>query len=343
MTTAASGAAGRIQIVPRLPPPEEALAQSARRLSEALGRLGREFSTVAAAPDRGPLESALAAAPPGATALLHYVGYGYARRGAPIWLAQRLEAWLRGASRRRLLVHFHEFAAFGPPWRSSFWLAPMQRHVAVRLARAASGAITSLDRYAARLRAAAPGLRVEVLPIFSAIGEPASIVPSAEREATLALFGSPGARAAIWSRHAAELRRAVADVAAARVVEVGRIAGPLPEHGGVELERTGELESAAAGAILGRARAAFFAYPLEYLDKSSAFAAACAHGTLPVCAGRRDRAGPAPGEGERWVAVERLGVVAGAARSAIAEAARRWYLGHDVARHAGTWMELLGA
>jgi hypothetical protein len=331
-----------LQIVPRLPPPEEALGQVAARLEERFQRHGVDASTIPAAPDRAAFARALAAAPPDSTVLLHYVGYGYARRGAPLWLALRLEAWLRDGPRRRLLVHFHEFAATGPPWRSSFWLAPLQRRVAGRLARAACGAITSLDRDAARLREAAPRLRLEVLPIFSAIGEPERVASWAERGSTLALFGSRGARGTIWTGHLRDLQQAAEELEVSKVVEIGRSEDLRIDVGGRPVERTGELESSEAGAILGRARAAFFASPLEYLDKSSAFAAACAHGALPVCAGRRDGPGPAPGEGERWVAAARLGGTGEEARSAIAGNARAWYLGHDLARHARTWLEQLG-
>src|SRR5262245_52331834 len=65
-----------------------------------------------------------------ATALLHYVGYGYADRGCPFWLVQGLEQWRRRGGGRRLVTMFHELYAFGPPWRSSFWTMPLQRSIA---------------------------------------------------------------------------------------------------------------------------------------------------------------------------------------------------------------------
>ena len=40
---------------------------------------------------------------------------------------------------------FHEFHAMGPPWRSSFWLSPLQRRLATSLTRLSDGLVTSLE------------------------------------------------------------------------------------------------------------------------------------------------------------------------------------------------------
>src|SRR5882724_4983623 len=43
--------------------------------------------------------------------LLHYVGYGYQKRGCPIWLVRGLAQWRSGAAERRLFTMFHELYA----------------------------------------------------------------------------------------------------------------------------------------------------------------------------------------------------------------------------------------
>src|SRR5262245_33289304 len=63
------------------------------------------------------------------TIFLHYVGYGYDKRGCPSWLVEGLEQWRRLAGGRRLVTMFHELYAFGMPWRSSFWTMPLQRSI----------------------------------------------------------------------------------------------------------------------------------------------------------------------------------------------------------------------
>ena len=66
--------------------------------------------------------------------LLHYVGYGYAKRACPFWLTRGLDQWKRQRPHRRLITVFHEIYAFGPPWSSSFWTSPFQKLLAKRLA-----------------------------------------------------------------------------------------------------------------------------------------------------------------------------------------------------------------
>jgi hypothetical protein len=330
-----------LQIVPRQPPPEEALFQVAQRLLEAFGDHGVESRIVAASPDRSRFEQALAAAPADQVVLLHYVGYGYARRGAPNWLARSLDDWLESASGRRLAVHFHEVAASGPPWRSSFWLAPMQRRVAARLRRAAIASITSVERFAFALERLEPSRPPRLLPIFSTIGEPREVQPWLEREPVLVLFGSPNARARIWAESPRELGRVARALGIRRVIEIGRDATAPFDHDGIPIERTGELASGEISRLLSSAMVAYLDYPVEYLSKSSAFAAVCAHGVLPVCRLRREHEGAADGEGWRWLSVDDLEHAETRALAEIAAAARKWYLGHSIAMHADHWLESL--
>ena len=60
--------------------------------------------------------------------VLHYVGYGYAQRGAPNWLQRALKQW-KSESGGKLVVMFHELYATGPPWKSEFWFCLSQRSI----------------------------------------------------------------------------------------------------------------------------------------------------------------------------------------------------------------------
>src|SRR6266508_864159 len=66
--------------------------------------------------------------------VLQYAGYGYQKRGCPVWLVKALDEWKRQDSMRRVLVMFHELYASGPPWRSSFWTSRVQRALVKSLA-----------------------------------------------------------------------------------------------------------------------------------------------------------------------------------------------------------------
>lgn len=338
-----------IQIVPRLPPPDEGVGGIALALAAALARSGFPTRFVVPAPNGAAAQRAgldvvevsrepasLAAALEGAEhTILHYAGYGYHPRGVPRWLAEGL-ARTNGA----LWTQFHEVWATGPPWRSSFWLAPLQRRIVGSIGDRSARISTSLDLYArlVRSRLSDPRREIEIRPVISGIGETDKSLPFSRREPRLVLFGGPGVR-----------RRAYAEVsdaieAAARLLKLTEIwdIGPGDVSpisvGLLPVRRLGPLPASEVSAILAASAAGFLSYPLGLLGKSSVFAAYAAHGTLPICAGRpmaaagAGRTGPMA-EVHFWDAS-----LPTTSRPldppGIAVAARTWYEGHSLARQA---------
>ena len=123
--------------------------------------------------------------------LLHYVGYGYATRGCPGWLASGLKKWKESISDAFIVTMFHALYAFGPPWTSSFWLSWSQRRIARQIGKLSDLVISNRKNYAEKLSAwgISKGKSIPVLPIFSNIGEPITIKPLAERKRRLIVFG----------------------------------------------------------------------------------------------------------------------------------------------------------
>jgi hypothetical protein len=143
-----------VHVVPALPPLINGLGDYAALLAEDLAKLGVDSRFVVAGmppadnvqfevgdfqvqvvreQQTEALVDALEVA--GAdTVLLHFVGYGYAKRGLCFWLAEGLQQWKSRSPRRRLVTMFHELYAFGLPWRSSFWTSLPQRRIARALA-----------------------------------------------------------------------------------------------------------------------------------------------------------------------------------------------------------------
>jgi hypothetical protein len=274
-----------------------------------------------------------------APVLLHYVGYGYHPRGCPAWLVAGLEEW--GARKdRRLVTVFHEVYATGPPWRSSFWLSPIQRRLAAALARRSQGMTTSLEIYRRNLLRCAPGREVRVLPVFSTVGEPAAVPPLAERARRLVLFGGSGTRQRAYHPLAGPLAEACRRLEIEEVCEVGPPVADLPDRiAGIPVRPLGILTAAEVSGLLLDSLAGFVAYPAPFLAKSTVFAAYCAHGLLPVSAWHRPRrrAQPPPpfwrpGQPGRRSAAE---------LQEIADRARDWYAGHTRERHAEVYGELL--
>lgn len=354
-----------IQIVPTLPPPAEGVGSFATALAEALGAGGVESRFLVAnrswSPNgetaglsAEPLPSAdpealrasleAAGADGAAPVLLHYAGYGYHPRGCPAWLAEGLRLWKQGGP-RRLVTVFHEVYATGRPWHSSFWLSPAQRRTASRIARMSDGIVTSLDLYGRLLQPLAPGRRIEVLPVFSTIGEPAEappLPPLIARERRIVLFGGPGARQRALTRLAGSLATACRALGVEEVCDVGSgeaSAGTRPDRvGGIPVRRLGQLQAEEVSALLRRSLAGFVAYPPPLLAKSTIFAAYCAHGVLPVCDWDRPRreAGPPPPFWRPSPAAPSPDEIQG-----IAGRARAWYAGHTLERHAALYREIL--
>ena len=322
-----------VQIVPQLPVPPEGVGGYAEALAGALrDRSGIETRFVVGSVARTveALLDALADAP---VALLHYANYGYQRRGCPTWLVEGLVRWLQRGAGRRLVTVFHEVYATGPPWRSSFWLSPLQQKLAATLARSSAALATSLDLYSRMLRPWVPQKRIAVLPVFSTVGEPAVVPRLDERSRRLVVFGGTGVRRRAWGRLPA-LARTVAALGIEEVVDVGPPVEAPPRVGEIPVRTLGVLPAGEVSELLRGSLAGFVAYPEPFLAKSTIFAAYCAHGMVPVCAGD-GRKSPDP-DPPFWTPGSALADPQG-----IADRARAWYAGHALDRQAEVYRELL--
>ena len=324
------------QVVPRLGP-WDGVGDYAARLGEALQSchgVTSRFVEAANADGRRALGEVLAAGE--APLLLHYVGYGYARRGAPLWLARAIAG--RGRQ-QRLGVVFHELYATGRPWQSSFWLGGLQKYVVTRLARQCDGALLTREANREWLAAtgALTGKPVIVLPISSNVGEPVELRPLADRAPRLVVWGSAAVRAAAYGPHWASVRAACRQLGVTELVDIGPPVA-LPREAGLPIEARGRLEAAALSENLLDARFGLLAYPASFLAKSTIFAAYAAHGVAPIVIDERgtpDMDGLAAG-----LAYLPLEHVSAGVPEEIARGARRWYAGHDTAAHADAVMRL---
>ena len=109
----------------------------------------------------------------GLPVLLHYVGYGYEKRGCPLWLVKGMEQWAEFPAGVVWSRCFTNFSLSARPWRSSFWTSPLQRRLTVALAVMSDHCVTNIRRFARYLesRLATHSRRIKVLPVFSNVGE----------------------------------------------------------------------------------------------------------------------------------------------------------------------------
>ncbi len=271
--------------------------------------------------------------------VLHYVGYGYQRRGCPHALVTGATRWKdrRGA---RLITIFHELYALGPPWRSSFWLSPVQRRLARRLAEASDACITTAPPYAEILRGWVRPREIVEAAAFSTVGEPATVRPLAQRRKRLVVFGSAGVRQRAY-REAGAFEEVRAALAIEEILDIGEpLLSSAMQRASVPVRKLGPLSPTDVGDLLADSVAGVVSYPPALLEKSTIFAAYCAHGliplwTWPVGAHRRQPA-TAPG----WNARLPLPATQPAWQD-IADAGRDWYWNHAVARQAETMLKIL--
>lgn len=348
------------QIIPRLPPAVDGVGDYALNLALRLrgehgiesrfvvcdlgwrgpGRVEGFRVTRTAARSSGALLGALPTGGGDERVLLHYVGYGYERRGCPRWLVEGVGRWLGAGDGRALLTMFHEVYARGPLWSSSFWLSGVQRRLAARLARLGRANFTSRQAYADILLGMGGGGNdgVAVLPVFSNVGEPSGTPRRlAERSRRLVVFGSRGQRRLVFEKSLGALGRVCRALEISEVFDVGPPVGHgVSGVGGARVTPTGTLPAREVSRILSDAVVGFFNYPTDYLSKSTVFAAYCAHRVAPVAAAYGGRQADGLRMGEHFWDAGRVDVGCTLTEGQrVADSAYDWYRGHDLSTQAG--------
>jgi hypothetical protein len=220
--------------------------------------------------------------------IVHVSGYGYARRGAPVWLESGLRRWLGRNRGVRVIGVFHELFARGKPWRSSFWYGPLQARVSRRLWQLAHAGLTTNTPYADQLLAWRPEARpfLTLMPVISTVGEPAALAPFRDRKPTAVVFGSPGLESRLYGAEVATLAQTVRRLGIGEIIDIGGRRQPPPaEIGGAFVRTLGKQPAAAISDEMSACRFGFLAYDLAHVGKSTVFAAYAAHGVIPVCFG----------------------------------------------------------
>jgi hypothetical protein len=106
--------------------------------------------------------------------ILHYANYGYQARGVPLRLrnfARRLRKKLRG----RWITTFHELYAFGPPWKSAFWLYPLQARIARDMIDISEVCVVSSNTIEQAIHDFDQQKPVRLVPVMSNFGEPTAL------------------------------------------------------------------------------------------------------------------------------------------------------------------------
>jgi hypothetical protein len=268
--------------------------------------------------------------------LLHYSGYGYAKRGNPTWLVEGLEGWKQTEMKSHLVTMFHEIYAFrGKPWTSSFWLSTQQKNLAARLAKSSDRCLTSTEEFARTLKEIGRGkhLSIATLPVFSNIIEPDIPPASSERPRRLAIFGNPHGRLQVYRQYIQSIEGLCRSLEIDRIYDIGLPIDSVPSQiNGIPVVEIGAAQADKVSEILLDSIAGFLGYHLpQYLAKSTILAAYSAHRLIPVLTS----AAPATIDGleagkHYWAANGELGNLSLDKGRAIADNAYAWYQTHNL-------------
>ncbi|MBW4488032.1 MAG: glycosyltransferase family 1 protein [Trichocoleus desertorum ATA4-8-CV12] len=279
------------------------------------------------------------------TVFLHYVGYGYAKRGCPIWLIEGLENWKAKNPGVRLVTMFHEVYASGPPWTSTFWLSPLQRNLATRLAKLSDRCITSKQLYADLLQELNPKSysEIPVLPVFSTVGEPRQVLPLPERSPQLVVFGGRASRMRVYQDSADTLIKVCQSLGIKKILDIGPPTGlNLSFIKEVAVIERGALPAAEISHILSHSLAGFLNYSPGFLAKSTIFAAYCAHGILTINSAKKGHSADGIEAGKYYWAPDMPNAALKdlTAMQAIADNAYNWYQAHNLKAQAKVFADL---
>lgn len=283
--------------------------------------------------------------------LLHYVNYGYAQRGCPIWLVNGLQQWQTQKQQKKrapLVTMFHEvYAGNQPFWSSAFWTEPLQRYLAATLAKISDRLVTNKFRYAELLQKLCPGkpLKFDIMPVFSNIGESEFLLPLTKRKKRLVVFGGSGNRIKVYEQSLSALQNICQELDIQEVVDIGPpIKISLSEINHIPLVFLEQQPAEKISAILQDSWVGFFNYPLDFLTRSTIFAAYCAHGVIPV--GTKYHAWLKEQDGlienqHYWLADDSTKKLNLSIGKKIAFNAHSWYQTHTLCKQAETFVKIL--
>ena len=226
--------------------------------------------------------------------ILHFVSYGYQKRGVPFALLSILRE-LRANCRGRWLTIFHELYASGPPWKSEFWLRPFQIQIAKSISRMSDACIVSSEASRAELGRLTPDTEVFVHPVISNFGEPV-LAPGqiANRDPHRWVICGGTALVERSVRSLRKILKQIPDLSSPRELFVlGGNDNPvtrslLVDLANIRANYQPRISAAEASQILSTASFAWLDYfhrpevPTDVALKSTAFLAACAHGVIPI-------------------------------------------------------------
>lgn len=217
--------------------------------------------------------------------LVHLSGYGYSPNGIPALLASALTR-VKARGELRIAVYFHELFASGPPWKSAFWHSRRQQRETRKIAGLCDLMVTNqrsrvdwLERQFSK--SSAP--LINLMPVFSTVGEAQVPAPFSGREPAIAVFGVPASRRLAYKQFTG-LTATLERLGVRRILDIGPEVAAPSEVNGIAVSRLGQLSIQNLARTLSSCGFGLMPHPPWCMAKSSIFAGYCAQGVIPVLA-----------------------------------------------------------
>ena len=214
--------------------------------------------------------------------LLHYVGYGYQSRGAPLWLLSDMKRLKKLGY--EVWIFFHElFASTAKPWKSAFFFSVPQIFICRELARIGDRIFTTTNRYRKILRKIS-GRNADLVSVCPNISAPrAEIAVEARHREKVVVFGRAATRQRLYSRSRAHLRNLQAAIPGLSWIDIGPALRSREYPPELNLEIKGFMNPAKLSACLLESKLGAIQYPCDLLGKSGIVSTLKAHGVAVVC------------------------------------------------------------
>jgi len=276
------------------------------------------------------------------TVILNYSGYGYQRKGVPLWLVTALTEVKRVGI--RIIIFFHELYASGPLWTSAFWLHQAQKRIFKELYQLTDACFCSNGRMAALIAAATrdKGQKNSCIGLFSNIPEPNKMMNWEQKQSRLIVFGHPAMRLQTYEVLSQQFDdwlqfgiTAIVDIGVPMDVQkIPKL--PIP------IKPLGVLTKEQISAELQRSRFGAMVYPDALLGKSGVLAAYLSHG-LFVWNGFKPLQANEDGlvASEHYWSIRKPMVQEATRPEQIAERGLAWYRTHNFQHHVEHYLAVL--
>lgn len=214
------------------------------------------------------------------TVILPFVGYAYQNRGCPLWLLHELRKLKKHYS-IKLITIFHELYAVSNNMKSSvFWLSWLQKYIAKEIFFLSDSTKTNNIKYYNELKEWDNTKKIDLLPVFSNVGESQPTNKFNNRENSIIVFGSKVSRENVY-KHKDFNKKLMEHFNIEKIFDIGSGDIDFPNID-IEFIKLGRLDINEIEKIMLNVKFGLIEYRNMPLGKSGIFSSYIAHGVVPI-------------------------------------------------------------